>query len=936
MPTFDKEVSVMKHTRREFLLYGMSAPFAATLAAPGRVLSAPTGVQDRAWRRFSQPGIVRYDSQCFTIRDRDVFLFGAEFHYPRCPRELWRDRFLKLKRAGFTQVETMVFWNYHEREEGHFDFTEFEDFVKLAHEMGFWVIVRPGPYICAEFERGGFPRWVIARNFPLRSMHPESLKTSRYWYDHVLPIIRRYQITNGGPIILMQIENEYDFWPLADSEKREYIRFLAHLAWDAGIEVPLFTNWTRVVRDPADPDMARIMDTCDFYPRWNFMKAVPPALAKLRKEQPADLLGIAELQGGWFSQIGGKLSVDQEGVDQAQMNALTKSVLGMGVTYFNYYMGFGGTNFDWAAQRLTTTYDYAAPIREPGGLWDKYYAARGIGESLKMFGGLLTRAHPSQEECKSTNSDVWVGERVSKNSGVLFIRANTGSEHHFKMTFPDPASSGRKFTVPREGELFLGPRGMKMLPLRVPVGSNELIYTTAEVLAQGENNGRHFIIIYDEPGSIGEIALELEREPHVTGRTLYQHWESSSRSAVIGIHVEDKATFILIDETLQVIVLPRKVALRTWVEEVATIPGAKGGNRTAIPFMTDAYLLSRSGSEAKGLWADLDYLPGEHRLEVLLPSRPVRCRINGSPQPLHYNPQFRVASVQVSAPDLPVQGIDLKTVQTSVETFDPGTGQWLGTPAAPLEKLGPVPYGYVKYRGQLNYDGEPRFYVAALSDDEKKVFANGSLVSEASNSKEFIELEASRYLKKGANAIEIAYELFGAPNVRSQMAELKGIEFVRVGDNPQSGSSVEQWQIQTFSAAARGREVNPDFAFGRWREEPLGDESAATELVPAFAWCRAEFSLPPVPDGWSVPWKLVFDAGRDALIYLNGRFVGRYSTSGPQDEFFLPDPYFKPENQKNLLTVALAYTKQAGPIRALHIEPYREYSVHRSRVQFEW
>lgn len=927
----------MKHTRREFLLSGISTPFAAMLAAPQRALSIPTGDDDTGWKRFSQPQIIRYDSECVTVHDRDVFLFGAEFHYPRCPQELWADRFLKLKRAGFTQVQTMVFWNYHEREKGHFDFTEFEDFLKLAQEMGFWVIVRPGPYICAEFERGGFPRWVIAKDFPLRGMHPESLATSKYWYDHVLPVIQRHQITNGGPIILMQIENEYDFWPLPDLEKREYIRFLAHLAWDGGIEVPLFTNWTRVVRDPADPDMARIMDTCDFYPRWNFMKEIPPALAKLRKQQPADLMGITELQGGWFSQIGEKLSVDQVGVDAAQINALTKSVLGMGVTYFNYYMGFGGTNFDWAAEKLTTTYDYAAPVREPGGLWDKYYAAREIGEFRKMYGRLLARAEMSQQDCESTNTDVWVGERVSQKSGVLFVRANTSSEHHFKMVFPDPASHGnRKFTVPREGELVLGPHGMKMLPLRVPVGDRELIYTTAEVLSQGENNGRHFILVYDEPGRVAEFALESERQPRITGKTLYQYWEANSRSAVIGIQVEDEAKFLLVDETLQAIVLPKKLALRTWVEEVVSTPGLNATGHSAVPFMTDAYFLSRSGSGAKHLWADLDYLPGEHHVQVLLPSQPARCSVNRSPQRPHYDSRFRIASVQISTPDLPVQGINLKVVETSVETFDPSSGQWQSTPAAPLEKMGPVPYGYVKYRGQLNYNGEPRLYVAALSDDGKKVFINGKLASEASNTKKLIEVEASRYLKSGTNTVEISYELFGAPNVGPRLGELKGIDFVRVGDNPQTGSSVGIWQIQTFSAAARGREVNPDFAFGQWQKALLGDASANEEFVPAFSWCRAEFALPAVAEGWTVPWKLVFDADRDALIYLNGRFVGRYSTSGPQDEFFLPDPYFKPQSQKNVLTVMLAYTKTPGLIRAVYVEPYREYSVHRARVEFEW
>jgi len=926
----------MKHTRREFLLYGMSSPFAAGLAARGRALPMSPRNENPPWKRFSQPQIIRYDSECFTIHGRDVFLFGAEFHYPRCPRELWKDRFLKLKRAGFTQIQTMVFWNYHEREEGRFDFTEFEDFLKLAHEMGFWVIVRPGPYICAEFERGGFPRWIIARNFPLRSMHPDSLKSSKYWYDHVLPLIRRYQITNGGPIILMQIENEYDFWPLPDLEKRQYIRFLAHLAWDAGIEIPLFTNWTRVVRDPADPDMDRIMDTCDFYPRWGFMKAVPPALAKLRKEQPTGVLGIAELQGGWFSQTGGKLSVDQVGVNAAQIDALTKSVMGMGVTFFNYYMGFGGTNFDWAAEKLTTTYDYAAPVREPGGLWDKYYAARGIGEFVKMFGGLLTRSQPSRQECQSTNSDVWVGERISKQSGVLFVRANTDSEHHFKMTFVDPTSGGRKVTAPHEGELVLGPHGMKMLPLRVPVGSRELIYTTAEVLSQGKSKDRHFIIVYDESNTVAEIALESDRQPRITGKALYQHWDNNSGSAIIGIQVEEEAKFLLVDETLQIIVLPKNLALRTWVEEVTSIPGMSGSTHAAVPFITDAYILRKCASETKRVWADLEYLPGEHHLQVLLPTQPTRCRINGSLQPIDYDSQFRIASVQVSTPDLAVQGIDLKTVESFVETFDPSSGQWQSTPAVALEKLGPVPYGYVKYRGQLNYSGEPKLYVAALSDDWKKVFINGRHVIEASNAEALTEVEASRYLKGGANTIEISYELFGAANVGPKLGELKGLDFVRTGNNPQTGSSVEKWQIQTYSAAARGREVNPDFAFGQWEQGSLDDATVDNEFVPAFTWCRAEFSLPPVTEGWTVPWKLVFDAAHDALIYLNGRFVGRYTTSGPQDEFFLPDPYFKQRDQKNILTVLLAYTKTPGLIHALQIEPYLEYSVRRTRVAFEW
>jgi hypothetical protein len=900
----------------------------------GRIFAA--GKAGSAWKRFERPEIIRYDANCFTLHNQDTFLFGAEFHYPRCPRGLWRDRFLKLHRAGFNTVETMVFWNYHEREEGHFDFTEFEEFLKLAQDMGFWVIVRPGPYICAEFERAGFPRWVIAEHFPLRSMHPESLKTSKYWYDHVLPILVCNQVTNGGPIILMQLENEYDYWNLPDPEKQEYIRFLAHLAGDAGVNVPLFTNWTRVVRDQTDPDMDRIMDTCDFYPRWNFMKEIPPALEKLRKEQPRAPLGITELEGGWFSQIGGKVSVDQEGVNGAQLNALTRSILEMGVTYFNYYMGYGGTNFDWAAKTLTTTYDYAAPIREPGGLWEKYYAARGIGEFIRMFGPLLTRAVPSKTACECTNSDVSVSERTNGGSAVLFARANTEAEHHFKVTFPDPrGAAGRTFTIPREGEINLGPREMKALPVCVPVAGTRLLYTSAETLSQGANGDRHFLVVYDQPGRLVEIALEACQEPHVIGKSLYQYWDQEAQSILIGLRVSDAPGCLWIDERLLLMVLPTYLALRTWVERIkaGVIPGSKEND---VPFITDAYLVSASGGETGKLWADLELLPGQHALRVLLPSPPTTCRVGEVEHKVNYDPQWRTCRVEISTPSLPVQSVDLKEVQSSVETFDPPSGQWATGAARPLEQLGPVPYGYVKYRGQLNFSNESKLYVATFADDGKRVFVNGKDVPEAANSTTFVELEASRYLRPGNNTIEISCETFGAPNGGDAMGEFKGVKFVRVGSDPETGASVDTWQIQAFAAAKRGPEVDPDQAFGRWQTASLGDKSASKEFEPAFAWCRAEFALPETPKGWSIPWRLVFDADHDALIYLNGRFVGRYATIGPQSEFYLPDTYFLAAGRKDILTVVLAYTKEAGILKTLRVEPYEEYSTQRARVEFQW
>ena len=106
-------------------------------------------------------------------------------------------------------------------------------------------------------------------------------------------------------------------------------------------------------------------------------------------------------------------------------------------------------------------------------------------------------------------------------------------------------------------------------------------------------------------------------------------------------------------------------------------------------------------------------------------------------------------------------------------------------------------------------------------------------------------------------------------------------------------------------------------------------------LVPAFTWGRVKFTLPTPGEAWKIPWKLTFDADCDALIYLNGKFVGRYVTIGPQRDFYLPEPYLSSGGENNL-TFGLAYTDQPHHLRKLQVAPYAEFSVRRTRIEFEW
>jgi hypothetical protein len=930
----------MQSSRRQFIQSTLAGPLMARLAiSRSGAARVETLLASPGQMEFDNPHIIRYDSSCFTINNKDTIIFSGAFHYPRCHKALWRDRLTKFKAAGFNAIETYVFWNYHEAEKGKSNLTDFEDFIKLVHEMGFYMIVRPGPYVCAEWERGGFPDWVATMRFPLRSNHPESLRTSQHWYDQVLPVIQRHQITMGGPIIMVQVENEYDFSPpMPDADKREYIRALANLVWGAGISIPVITCWTKQARENSDPDMAKIMDTCNFYPRWNIVKEVVPELQKLRKEEPSSPVAITELQGGWFSQFGGKLSIDQDGVNAEQLDTLTKTVLEQGVTSFSYYMGYGGTNFDWAAKTLTTTYDYAAPIREPGGLWDKYYAAHGICQFLRLHGDVLTRAQALEGGAESTNPNLSVTERINGQSAVLFVRENANAEQHYKMTFVDPASpTKRRISVPREGELVIGPREMKMLAVQAPIPGSQLRYSTAEVLAHGTNLDRNFLILYDVPGGAAEISLATRDEPHVEGDTTYQYWDPEYESAVFGVRFEKTEKLLLVNDHLLVILLPRDRALRTWVTEFPTkaLPYSEEAKSFSVPFIADSYMFAGSGSRANRIWADLDFLPGQHELIVLLPTKPDKCWVDGVPADFTYEREHRTTRLQVTTPALPIKPLDLGSGQAWVEKFDASSGHWQSNAPGAFEDTGPVPYGYVKYKAQFEYANQPKMFISTFADDAIKVFINGKPVEEALKPTRAIEFELAKYAQPGTNTLEIAYEAFGAVNGDKEMGDLKGVEFVRLGSDTQSGSAIAPLQIQRFAAPMRGRDVDPAFAGAGWSPASFQASGSADQLVPAFTWCQTPLALPGVEPGWMVPWKLTFEADRDALIYLNGKFVGRYVTVGPQKEFYLPGPYFAPAGG-NTLTFVLAYTDRPGHLRTLRVGPYDEFCARRTHVEFQW
>ena len=221
-------------------------------------------------RPFTHPERVRYDGQCLTIDGRDILIFSGSFHYFRCPKELWPERFAKIKAAGFNCVETYIPWNISERSapKNLNDFSQvnlhdFEAWLNMAEKAGLYIIARPGPYICAEWDRGGYPGWLITKRPAsfhewtwLRTDDPDYIAWARHWYRAVMPTIARHQITRKAPgqtgVILVFLENEYDHYTMKLPQRIAAMKALTKEALAQGIDVPLATCETACVNGSQD------------------------------------------------------------------------------------------------------------------------------------------------------------------------------------------------------------------------------------------------------------------------------------------------------------------------------------------------------------------------------------------------------------------------------------------------------------------------------------------------------------------------------------------------------------------------------------------------------------------------------------------------------------------------------------------------------------
>lgn len=313
--------------------------------------------------------------QDFLLNEEPFRILSGAIHYFRVHPDLWADRIRKARLMGLNTIETYVPWNEHSPVPGRFDTEGGLDlgrFLDLVAAEGMRAIVRPGPFICAEWDNGGLPAWLFTDpTIGVRSSEPGYLAAVDSFFEALLPIVVTRQITHGGPVILVQIENEYG----AYGNDKVYLRHLVDLTKRLGIVVPLFScdqPFGSMIEDGSLPELHKT---------GTFGSRSVERLAFLRDRQPTGPLMCAEFWNGWFDNWGTHHHTTDAAASAADLDAL----LSAGASV-NIYMFHGGTNFGFTNgandkgiyEPTITSYDYDAPLSEDGQPTAKYFAFRDV------------------------------------------------------------------------------------------------------------------------------------------------------------------------------------------------------------------------------------------------------------------------------------------------------------------------------------------------------------------------------------------------------------------------------------------------------------------------------------------------------------------------------------------------------------------------------
>ncbi|KZL63995.1 glycoside hydrolase family 35 protein [Colletotrichum tofieldiae] len=555
-------------------------------SSTGAIGSRPPTLIIDAHKRDQLQDVVTWDEHSLFVRGERVMIFSGEIHPFRLPvPSLWLDLFQKVKALGLNTVSFYVDWALLEGKAGDFSAEgvfDLRPFFEAATKAGVYLIARPGPYINAEVSGGGFPGWLARIRGKLRTSDPEFLSATDNYMAKICSIIAKAQITNGGPVILFQPENEYTNFENGSSVDGQYFQYVIDQARKAGIVVPLISNDARPLGNNAPGTGVGAVDIYghDAYPlgfdcanpnTWPDKKLPTNYRALHLQQSPGTPYSLLEFQGGSFDPFGGPgFEKCAALVNHEFERVFYKNNYAAGVTIYNIYMLFGGTNWgNLGHPGGYTSYDYGAAITEERGIGrEKFSELKLEAQFLKASPTYLTATpHNLTVGVYSRTTDITVTPLLGNGTGSFFVvrHSNYSSLATTDYTLRLPTSEGN-ITIPQFRDLLqLGRRDSKVIITDYRVGNTTLLYSTAEIYTWKVYKNQTVLVVYSGPDESHEMAIKTKATPlliegtsidhHYVNSTLLLSWVTSTTRRVVQV------------DHLFIYILDRNSAYNYWVTD---------------------------------------------------------------------------------------------------------------------------------------------------------------------------------------------------------------------------------------------------------------------------------------------------------------------------------------------------------------------------------
>ena len=891
--------------------------------------------------------IIDYDKNGFIINGKHEFLIGGEFHFFRVPAAMWEDRLQKMKATGANLISVYIAWNLHEPEEGKQRWDgdyDLDRFLTLCEQYGFYVLIKPGPYICAELDFGGHPDWLIKKvankEFRIRMLDEKYLELCKYWYKSVAEQINSHLITNGGTIIAAQVENEYDHLmdygeePISVEDAVKYFMFLKDAMEEYGIDVPKFANEAEFLRGKG------IIDTRTYYPNipglWmaEYERFEQKLLSSKETQSDAPVM-ILELQAGWFSQIGEPTYVPGADV----IEGVSKSVFITGASIVNYYMMVGGTSFPFIGGRgdvalggygNITSYDFGgAPVGETGELnKDKYYWIKGFIRFAKEFSHII-----SESDGKDYMKIISGGENIAVlNNEGSFLDVSIDKAYENFTTYQEGNEKGRFFFVRNVEE------ADKPVVIQVPAELNDREYTFQTVIRA--NQTRMFPVAFKIPGT------ELKLNYAISEIWMTQKYEKET--AVVMYGVAGTQGELCMNVPADQISVEAGDVKKYDIGGGNSIVSYTHGDMIIIKakdvkfFVLDESMIGRVDALDNGLlFHNAYYLENIDETDESIELK-VQIKENTDTKlafyPMNENSELKKADLDGTA--LPLEKKTSGITEISFETakfadrpavkwtsdwkyradsaeiqadFDDSDWKYLEKPIS-LEEVDMFKHGYYWYRSQFEVkdDVEAAYlYYNSNETDRYLLYINGTLVFRARN-KSIDRHNITAVLKKGTNTIAVLYanEFHNKSHPHEgALVKFSGILNPLTIDGvykngEQVDITIESFRVkyQLFGYDAGYHTL--EYADDEWQSAPDVEKFVVGKEMGHVVWFRRHFTYNPAA-GYFAPLQIVpIKADERLLIYVNGKPVAQYDIIGPQEEFYIPDCYLNKDGD-NVISMIL-------------------------------